>query len=623
MSKKVRFDCKSEDSFKEALAAHLKTSTINSPMNFDGVLEIPLFIAFQRGYSEIFREILADHKADTSICYNERGETILHRAVNLHKVSEVKALVENGADLNVKYNDLTPIMLAACSGAKKILDAFFKELGIDINAKDDQGYTHLHLAVMQGSPNAVANLIKIGADVEVRDNMGKTSFKLAFELGHFEIVAKLLPDHVINIINNKGETWLHMAAMRGDIKGVEALVAKGSDINLKDKGGYTPFMLAAQGRHFDIVAKLLPVHVINIINNKGETWLHMAAMHGDIKGVEALVAKGSDINLKDKGGCTPMMLAAQGGHFEIVARLVPDDQINNIYQEGQTFLHLAAKVGNIKGVEALVAKGADFNLKDKGGSTPMMLAALQGHSEIVGLLKEAGADIDYRSTHKQEPTFLHQAAFKGDFNLVKILIENNADFNLKDKGGRTPMILAAYRGHSEIVRLLKAAGADIDVRVDSEQDTLLHFAVIRKDVKLVKLLIANGADVNLKNKDGCTPMMLAIKQGHTVIVEALSLEEGGLVAVDEGVSAAGATSVVGESRGPLAGSKRKREADNSQQVEHPAERAVAAEEAAAAKVLFGLAAVPFLAEEFASDDVHDESGVKPLGVAEIIDLTGD
>ncbi len=237
----------------------------------------------------------------------------------------------------------------------------------------------------------------------------------------------------------------------------------------------------------------------------------------------------------------------------------------------------AAAFGNIKAIRGHLAKGVDINAKDSTfGSTALSSAALFGHTEIVALLLEAGADVNARNRDGGTP--LHNAAFLGQYKAAELLLENGADINIRNGDGGTPLdatrvdwettvfIAGLLKikvdrekieiGRAKVVELLYQHGATTNTRSESDAlcdavrsgdlrtvkeqlasgvdinagdtefgVTALSWAALRDDTEIAKLLIAKGADINAKSRDGSTPLHSAAFLGHTEIAELL-IQEG-------------------------------------------------------------------------------------------------
>ena len=119
---------------------------------------------------------------------------------------------------------------------------------------------------------------------------------------------------------------------------------------------------------------------------------------------------------------------------------------------------------------------------------------------------------------------IHQAVFDGNIEAVKQHLAAGTDANAKTGVGETPMQIAYQKGHTEIVELLIANGADGNAKGDGQ--TPLHGAAYWGSKEIVQLLIAKGADVNAKMEDGDTPLDLAIMENQTEIADLLRKHGG-------------------------------------------------------------------------------------------------
>jgi len=147
-------------------------------------------------------------------------------------------------------------------------------------------------------------------------------------------------------------------------------------------------------------------------------------------------------------------------------------------------LLLATAKGNIEIVEALVESGADANWVNEDGRTALMIVAGTGRDDIATLLVEKG----------------------------------RADVELNDRQGRSPLSLAAERGHIYTVNLLINQGSIIDSK-DELGRSPLSYAAENGNASVVELLVQRGADVNLKDRHGRSPLSLAAQKGHWEVVE--------------------------------------------------------------------------------------------------------
>ena len=129
---------------------------------------------------------------------------------------------------------------------------------------------------------------------------------------------------------------------------------------------------------------------------------------------------------------------------------------------GVTPLHVAASWGHANVVRALLEHGADAGARDKDGGTPLHFAALTGQVDAVCALLEHGADAGAQGKDGGTPLHLvplHFAALNDQAAAVCALLDGGADAEVRGKGGATSLHLAAWKGHADVVRLLRDAGA--------------------------------------------------------------------------------------------------------------------------------------------------------------------
>ena len=187
----------------------------------------------------------------------------------------------------------------------------------------------------------------------------------------------------------QGELPLHHAIIQGSPSMVAFLIARGADVNQRDRDGWTPLM---QAGYCDDAAdvKVLKEHGgdPNALSPQNYTALGIATQYGKNAAALALVEAGADpARPIGEGGYTPLMLAT-ANHAQPL-------------------------------VEALLKKGADVNARNSGGVTALMIAAANGRAELVELLVHAGADVQAQS--ERGDTALTIARAKGNEKVIKLL----------------------------------------------------------------------------------------------------------------------------------------------------------------------------------------------------------
>ncbi|PYV08671.1 MAG: hypothetical protein DMG07_25110, partial [Acidobacteria bacterium] len=241
-----------------------------------------------------------------------------------------------------------------------------------------------------------------------------------------------------------------------------------------------------------------------------------AATWGSAAAVKRLLAQGADPNTKNEAGATPLMRA----------------------------VHDLAKT------RLLIDRGADVNARSDDGRTPLLIAAgLQGAAPVVKVLIEKGAKLAVKAPGLiGDTTPLAEAAYSGDVAVFQLLLEHGADVNaagpaplaLALRGQCMPCVDALLKsmnpalvtpamqlaspplGPALALNLLLAKGGDVNAK-DAQGRTMLMLAAASDEIptEIVKTLIAKGADVNAKTAGGETALGHAQLRGRTPIVELL------------------------------------------------------------------------------------------------------
>uniref|UniRef100_A0A672IQC3 Ankyrin repeat and KH domain-containing protein 1-like n=1 Tax=Salarias fasciatus TaxID=181472 RepID=A0A672IQC3_SALFA len=289
------------------------------------------------------------------------------------------------------------------------------------------------------------------------------------------------------------DTALTLACAGGHEELVSVLIARGANIEHRDKKGFTPLILAATAGHVGVV--------------------------------EVLLDKGGDIEAQsERTKDTPLSLACSGGRQEVVELLLlrgANKEHRNV--SDYTPLSLAASGGYVNIIKILLNAGAEINSRtgSKLGISPLMLAAMNGHVPAVKLLLDMGSDINAQIETNRN-TALTLACFQGRAEVVSLLLDRKANVEHRAKTGLTPLMEAASGGYAEVGRVLLDKGADVNAPpVPSSRDTALTIAADKGHYKFCELLISRGAHIDVRNKKGNTPLWLAANGGHFDVVQLL------------------------------------------------------------------------------------------------------
>ena len=285
------------------------------------------------------------------------------------------------------------------------------------------------------------------------------------------------------------------AAQGQDVAALRALLRDGVDVDAPQADGATPLAWA--------------VH-----------WDHHAM-------VDLLLAAGADASAANELGVTPLMLASTNGSAPMVGTLLEaGTNPNAARSSGDTALMMAARSGNPRAVRLLVAAGADVNRATAGGHTALMWASAERQADVVTLLVEIGADVHARAATRTRPPRAGGYGRKEPTVLSRFEAVNPAalprDGDLdppRPEGGFTPLLHAILAGHLESVRVLLAAGANVD-EAAPDGVTALMLALTKRHGDIALFLLNAGADPSPADA-GYTALHLASATGALAVAESL------------------------------------------------------------------------------------------------------
>ncbi|WP_375316208.1 ankyrin repeat domain-containing protein [Wolbachia endosymbiont (group A) of Colletes cunicularius] len=310
---------------------------------------------------------------------------------------------------------------------------------------------------------------------------------------------------IINTKDSGDWTPLHYAVYYNALDVVKFLVNKGADINAKDKDSKTPLDLAAQ-ENDKSVAEFLKQKEL-------DKKLLAAVQDAGLNEVKDLINQKANINAKDMYGWTPLHFAASRDKLSVVEFLFNNNanvKTKDVY--GNTPLHVAAQYSsNLEIVKFLLDKDVSgINDITNNGWTPLHLAIQGNKLNTVELLLDRGADIEVRDIYNQ--TSLDLATRKGYLDIAGILKQVQLDRKL--------LTIVESGGFNEAKGLI-AQGANVDTK-DKDGNTLLYSAAEIGDLNPVKLLLDNGANIEAKNGEyQATPLHGAVENYRIDVVKLL------------------------------------------------------------------------------------------------------
>jgi uncharacterized protein len=459
---------------------------------------------------------------------------------------------------------------AATSGDAKLADAAMNQndeavrsllkLHADVNAAQADGTTALHWAARWNDVEMTDLLIAAGANVKARNRFGSTPLVLACTNGNAAIIERLLKagEDPNAVVSDTGDTALMLAARTGKPDAVKVLLQHGATPDKTNAEGQTALMwavaeknakaaevLIAHGANVNAqTPKLPPPSPFQLIFSApfpagGMTALLYAARQNDLASAKVLLDAGAKVNEVSADGSSPLLVAAINEHYTLANFLIEHGaDVNAVDDKGRGPLYATIDMRNLE----WSTRPAPF---EKDTFTDL---------EMINVLIAHGANLNARLTKKiplrGQPSFdgrwadqigatpFWRAAQSDDVTVMKLLVAHGADPLLAAKDHTTPLMVAAGVGWSdgqshgsledapEALRLCIGWGGDVNA-VNDEGDTALHGASFRGANDVVEYLVAHGAKMDVKNKDGRTPVNMA---------EGMHIGPGGWVEHDDTVA---------------------------------------------------------------------------------------
>jgi uncharacterized protein len=457
--------------------------------------------AAEHGEQALVRQLI-----ERGVDVNAKGvdeTTALHHAVHSDQLEIADMLLRGGADATARDRyGVTPLYLACLNGnagmIQRLLDA-----GVDPNTADATGETPLMTAARNGLPAALGVLLRHGARVDARDpEFAQTALMIAVRENHPAAVDLLISaGAAVNAQTRKGPTPRFVPPCKGTGCGSEGVGINRGGLpdrgrRAEAKGGLTPLLYAARDGRVDAARMLVAAGAdIELADANGIRPLLMAVLNNNLAIARFLLDHGADVNGDDFWGRAPLWAAVEYRNLDMNNR-DQDSPTDNGVDRGPIldFITVLLDAGaDVNGRTREVPPSrrwlyslGDVSWVDYTGQTPFLRAALSGDTAAMRMLVRYGADPNLPTLANTTPLMAaagvnwavaqtYTESPQARLEAVKLCLELGADVNATNSMGLTALIGAANRGSNDIIELLVARGARLDVK-DREGRTPLRWA---------------------------------------------------------------------------------------------------------------------------------------------------
>eukprot|EP00698_Gefionella_okellyi_P019392 TRINITY_DN5940_c0_g1_i1.p1 TRINITY_DN5940_c0_g1~~TRINITY_DN5940_c0_g1_i1.p1 ORF type:complete len:1275 (-),score=349.80 TRINITY_DN5940_c0_g1_i1:26-3850(-) len=459
-------------------------------------------------------------------------------APHAHKmIAEIQKLVSLNRFAGAGFD----MLRAVGRGDVRVVTLLLEKHQVNVDFKDSafhHGGTAAHFAVSKNNVEMLKVLCDHGADVNLGDNGGDACLHIAAHAQDADLTEILrllvLKGALVNLRDDKGWTPLKIAVKKGHLRKVELLLRAGADPNIADEEQHTALHNAVSftGDNYEEITKLLIKSgaSINAPTSVGVTPL-IAALKLCPQRVQLLLNSGANPNIPTLVMASPLFMAVQlpGDDTALTQLLVAHGANANFRNQGNfVALHACVLANKMQRAAVLLNAGADVNVMSNDGTTPLTMAKgplrvhMIKHARASGQLLKLDYDTSGFNAMETRDIMRRVAQFQaqceaGNIEAVTRALDEGMklEYNL---GNGMAVHYAAKGNRLEILSLLKLRGANMNAR-NGNGDTPLLVALANDRARAAMWLLHNGVNFELQNNVSQSALHVAIMKQNDQVVQ--------------------------------------------------------------------------------------------------------
>lgn len=506
----------------------------------------PLFLACLNNNLDIIKYFIEELEFDINK-KNAAEMTVLHEACRDGNIDLIKYLVAHGANVNdVNENGDTILHIACHQDHLDTVKFIIETLHFDVNTINTvNGGIALQIACFK-SIDMTKYLVSKGANIRHINYFGLNCLDAACQHCNKEVMKYVLDlDKEFFTTEEDRLAFLLQTLCFGGKINVLKYLREILKLNFNDYEGLL-HTACKKLNNLETIKYLVSQNIDLDTLYNGETTLHTAIIYNDIEVVDHLVKKGANITIKSDDNITHVELAIAKQRSDIADLLINATTTKFSKSKQYSKLSVFAGLDLINVIKYLIEKGENINGNCTGTNNPLYIAYINGNKELAKYLIEKGAKITIlpqicRASDLEflKLAFEHNKNLKisadlpineliylaskfGESSLLEFLLKKeNLDINIKSKNGLTPLHIACYYGHAEIVELLLNNGANVMSEVTPQNNSSIKLYAVSDKEKLEEIDHKFNQEEQFGEEDIPNPFDIAFERNHMHILPIL------------------------------------------------------------------------------------------------------